>query len=65
VNCGILAGTEFVFLFVYILGRGPSIWDTFSQVPGNVKNNNTGNIGPDGYHHVLEDIKLLKSLKVK
>lgn len=23
-------------------GRSPSIWDTFSQVPGNIKNNDTG-----------------------
>lgn len=23
-------------------GRTPSVWDTFSQIPGNIKNNNTG-----------------------
>jgi hypothetical protein len=31
-------------------GRGPSIWDTFSHVPGRVKNNDTGDVACDFYH---------------
>ena len=28
-------------------GRGPSIWDTFSQKKGNVHNNENGNVASD------------------
>ncbi|XP_039242243.1 lactase-phlorizin hydrolase [Pipra filicauda] len=46
-------------------GKGPSIWDTFTHVPGNVKNNDTGDIACDSYHKVEEDIYLLRALGVK
>lgn len=34
-------------------GRGPSIWDTFRHVPGNVHNNETGDVATDHYQLVL------------
>ncbi|MEW9502786.1 GH1 family beta-glucosidase [Jeotgalibacillus marinus] len=45
-------------------GRGPSIWDTFSKTPGNVKNGDTGDVACNSYHLYEEDIKLLKELGV-
>ncbi len=45
-------------------GRGKSIWDTFSHMPNKIANNDTGDITCDGYHHVLEDIELIKALGV-
>ena len=42
-------------------GRGPSIWDTFSHLPGKVRNNETGDVSADGYHHMLQDVDLLYS----
>lgn len=46
-------------------GRGMSIWDIFSHTPGKVKNGDTGDIACDHYHHVQEDVALLKNLGVK
>ncbi|KAJ7409303.1 Lactase-phlorizin hydrolase [Pitangus sulphuratus] len=46
-------------------GKGPSIWDTFTHIPGNVKNNDNGDIACDSYHKVEEDIYLLRALGVK
>jgi beta-glucosidase len=45
-------------------GRGRSIWDTFSAVPGNVKNGNTGEVACDHYHRWREDVDLLKQFNV-
>ncbi|MFF5563547.1 GH1 family beta-glucosidase [Streptomyces sp. NPDC012623] len=45
-------------------GRTPSIWDTFSRVPGRVRNGDTGDIAADHYHRLDEDIALLKELGV-
>jgi beta-glucosidase len=46
-------------------GRGPSIWDTFSHIPGKVFQNQTGDVADDHYHRYKEDIGLLKSLGAK
>ncbi|KAI1237366.1 hypothetical protein IHE44_0014631 [Lamprotornis superbus] len=46
-------------------GKGPSIWDNFTHVPGNVNNNDTGDIACDSYNKVEEDIYMLKALGVK
>ena len=43
-------------------GRGPSIWDTFSHIPGKVENGDTGDVAIDFYHRVEEDLDLIKSL---
>lgn len=42
-------------------GRGPSIWDTFSHTPGKTADGKTGDVACDAYHHMEEDIALLKS----
>ncbi|NXU52243.1 LPH hydrolase, partial [Turnix velox] len=46
-------------------GKGPSIWDNFTHIPGNIKNNDTGDVACDSYHKVEEDIYLLRALGVK
>ncbi|NXT75155.1 LPH hydrolase, partial [Zapornia atra] len=46
-------------------GKGPSIWDNFTHIPGNIKNNDTGDIACDSYNKVEEDIYLLRALGVK
>ncbi|NWI62451.1 LPH hydrolase, partial [Todus mexicanus] len=46
-------------------GKGPSIWDNFTHVPGNIKNGDTGDIACDSYNKVEEDIYLLRALGVK
>ena len=43
-------------------GKGPSIWDTFSRVPGAISTGETGDIACDHYHRWREDVKLMASL---
>lgn len=46
-------------------GRGESIWDRYSHIPGNVTNGNTGDVACDHYHRYIEDIELMKQLGLK
>jgi len=43
-------------------GKGPSVWDTFSHLPGNVRGGDSGDIACDSYHRYREDVALLASL---
>src|SRR5258707_1833033 len=43
-------------------GRGPSIWDTFSRVPGAVTHGDTGTIACDHYHRLDTDLDLLAEI---
>ena len=43
-------------------GRSPSIWDTFSRVPGAIDNGDTGDVACDHYHRWPEDIGLMRQL---
>ncbi|WP_025689406.1 GH1 family beta-glucosidase [Paenibacillus zanthoxyli] len=45
-------------------GRGMSIWDTFSRIPGKVDNMDNGDVACDSYHQYLEDIALMKELGI-
>ena len=45
-------------------GRTPSIWDTFSRVPGAVVNGDTGDQACDHYHRSDEDVALMADLGV-
>lgn len=40
-------------------GRGASIWDTFSSLPGKIRNNDQGTVADDSYHKVKEDLDLI------
>jgi beta-glucosidase len=43
-------------------GRGECIWTRFSHTPGNVANNETGDVACDHYHRYQEDVGLMKQL---
>jgi beta-glucosidase len=45
-------------------GRGLSIWDTFSRIPGKVVNMENGDLACDHYHLYEQDIEVLKTLGV-
>ncbi|MFF3286624.1 GH1 family beta-glucosidase [Streptomyces sp. NPDC003023] len=45
-------------------GRTPSIWDTFSRIPGKVRNGDTGDIAADHYHRMSDDVALMRRLGV-
>ncbi len=46
-------------------GRGPSIWDVFSRLPGKIKNGGVPDVCCDSYHNIERDVALLKELGVK
>eukprot|EP00253_Pinus_taeda_P026696 PITA_26696 len=41
-------------------GKGPSIWDTFSHIPGKIDDGKNGDVAVDQYHRYKEDVQLLK-----
>ncbi len=43
-------------------GAGPSIWERFSHTPGNVVNNDTGDVATDHYHRYAADVDLMHEL---
>ena len=45
-------------------GRGPSIWDTFSRMPGKVRGGMTGDFACDSYRRWKDDVEFLKDLGV-
>jgi len=45
-------------------GKGPSIWDTFSHLPGKIKGNSTGDVAVDQYHRFAEDVWLMKDMNM-
>ncbi|THF86681.1 beta-glucosidase [Deinococcus sp. KSM4-11] len=45
-------------------GKGPSIWDTFSHTPGQVRGGDTGDVACDHYHRLEADLDLIQSLGV-
>ena len=46
-------------------GRGETIWDRFSHIPGRILHGDNGDMACDCYHRVQEDIAFLKELGVK
>jgi len=46
-------------------GRGPSIWDAFSHMPGRVFEGHTGDVACDHYHRWEDDLDLIKSLNME
>ena len=45
-------------------GRGESIWDHFSRMPGRVVNGHTGDVACDHYNRYAEDVKIMADLGV-
>ncbi|HLV87877.1 MAG TPA: GH1 family beta-glucosidase [Candidatus Sulfotelmatobacter sp.] len=46
-------------------GRGESIWDRFSHIPGKIKDGHTGSVADDHYHRYPEDVKIMRSMGIK
>jgi beta-glucosidase len=46
-------------------GRGESIWDRFSRVPGKVLDGSTGDVACDHYHRYREDVLLMQKLGIR
>jgi beta-glucosidase len=45
-------------------GRRPSVWDTFAAEPGRIRNGDTPAVACDHFHHLDEDLDLVKALGV-
>ena len=45
-------------------GRGPSIWDVFSRIPGKIKKGGIPDVCCDSYHNIERDVDLLKQIGV-
>ena len=45
-------------------GRGESVWDTFSRIPGRTRGD-TGDVAADHYHRYPADLDLMKSLGLR
>jgi beta-glucosidase len=46
-------------------GRGASIWDRFTRLPGKIIDKSTADIANDHYHRYKEDVRLIKELGAK
>jgi beta-glucosidase len=46
-------------------GKGPSIWDAFSHIPGKTLNGDTGDIACDHYHKMEEDVAMMAKMGLK
>jgi beta-glucosidase len=46
-------------------GRGPSIWDRFSHLPGTTVNGATGDVACDHYHRWPTDVAIMRELGVQ
>jgi beta-glucosidase len=44
-------------------GKGVSIWDTFAHTPGNINNDDNGDVAND-HHRYKEDVALMRSIGV-
>jgi beta-glucosidase len=46
-------------------GKGESIWDRFSHMPGKIEDKSTGDVACDHYHRYQDDIRLMRQLGLK
>nr|AEQ38581.1 beta-galactosidase [uncultured Meiothermus sp.] len=46
-------------------GRSPSIWDTFSHTPGNLKTGENGDVACDFYHRYHDDIAFIREMNMQ
>ena len=46
-------------------GKGESTWDRFTHTPGNIRNNDTGDVANDHYRLWKKDIGLMKKIGLK
>ena len=46
-------------------GKGPSIWDAFTQTPGKIAEGHTGNVTCDHYHRLEQDVEMMAAMGLK
>lgn len=46
-------------------GKGPSIWDDYTKIPGKTFEGTNGDIAVDHYHRYKEDVKLMAEMGLK
>jgi 6-phospho-beta-glucosidase len=46
-------------------GKGPSVWDHFTKIPGKTYKNTNGDIAVDHYHRYKEDVALMAEMSLK
>lgn len=46
-------------------GKGPSIWDSYCKVAGNIRNGDTGDVAIDHYRRFRSDVALMRDLGVQ
>lgn len=46
-------------------GKGRNIWDVFCHTPGKIKDGSNADTACDSYHHVAEDVALMKELGLR
>ena len=46
-------------------GKGPSIWDRFTHMPGKIRNGDTGDTALDHYHRFKDDVQSIRALGIK
>ena len=46
-------------------GRGLSIWDVFSHIPGKISSEDVPDVACDHYHQYEKDIEIMKNMGVK
>jgi len=43
-------------------GKGLSIWDTYAHTPGNIANDDNGDVANDHYHRYAQDVALMEGI---
>jgi len=46
-------------------GKGRSIWDDFSRIPGKILDASSGDVACDHYHRFRDDVKLMADMGIK
>lgn len=46
-------------------GKGPSVWDTFTKIPGTTFEGSNGDVAVDHYHRMEEDVALMAEMGLK
>ena len=46
-------------------GKGPNIWDVTAKYNEHIKHSETGEVSADHYHHMKEDVALMKEIGLK
>ncbi|HAD40857.1 MAG TPA: aryl-phospho-beta-D-glucosidase, partial [Plesiomonas shigelloides] len=46
-------------------GKGPSVWDLFTKIPGTTFQGSNGDVAVDHYHRMEEDVALMAEMGLK